>query len=195
MTKKLWKKKPKRMARAPEAKGIDHKKLPVGQVISHPVKGKFLALPLFGCIGLREKVDTPLVLLTCLLMSSPDEPKPAGTLRIELPVIEETEMATVAALERFGWDGRVWPEDEGWPSGTDDEISIRALLNQANLAATMTFPSEDQGTKTQTVSIERAKGPFLMPPLPDPEPTPDLHLVERLRGVIRNPAMFYHVDA
>ncbi len=128
-------------------------------------------------------------------MPGPSEPKPAGTLLIELPILAETEKPTVAVLESFGWDGRVWPVDEGWPTDTDDEISIRALLNQANLAATMTFPSEDEGTKTQSVNVERAKGPFLMPPLPEPETEPDPHLVERLRELCKEPAIFYPIDA
>jgi hypothetical protein len=195
MTSKKWKKKPKRMARAPEAKGIDHKKLPVGQIVSQPVKGKFLALPLFGWIALRDKVETPLVMITCLLMPGPLAPDPKGTLQIELPLIEETEMATVAALERFGWDGRVWPGDPGWPEETDDQTNIMALLEQAGLAATMVFPSGDEGTMTQTVNVERAKGPFLMPPLPQPDQDPDPSKVERLRQLRQDPSVFYHIDA
>lgn len=196
MTKKNWTKKPKRTARAAESKGLDHRKLPVGKLVSPPIKGKFIALPLFGWVALREKVDTPLVMLVCLLMPSATAPEPKGTLQIELPVVEETEMATVAALERFGWDGRVWPGDDGWPDGSEeDEANIRSLLEQAGLAATMIFPSGDEGTAAQTVSVEAPKGPFIMPPLPEPETPPDPHLVERLRSICQEPAVFYHVDA
>lgn len=188
---KKWTKKPKRIARAPEAKGIDHKKLPVGEIISQPVKGKFLALPLFGWVAIRDKHNTPLVMLTCLLMPGPNAPDPKGTIKIELPILEETEMATVAALERLGWDGRVWPGDPGWPEETDDEGNIRTLLEQAGLAATMVFPSGDQGTKTLNVNVERLRGPFLMPPLPEPEQPPDIHKVERLRQLCRDSTCFY----
>lgn len=189
---KKWTKKPKRVPRSPEAKGIDHKKLPVGEVIDKPVaKGRYLALPLFGYVALRDKVNTPLVMVTCLLMPGPAAPDPRGAIKIELPVIEETEMATVACLERFGWDGRVWPGEPGWPEDTDDEENIRALLEQAGLAATMVFPSGDKGTKTQTVEVQRAKGPFLMPPLPKPNEDPDPHKVERLRELCRDSTIFY----
>jgi len=176
-----------------EAKGVDHLKLPVGKVISVPVKGKFLTLPLFGWIGIREKKNTPLVMLILMLFRSLEDPVPRGTLQIELPVHEDTELAVLAALGRFGWDGRVWPEEEGWPPpDSDDEANLVALLEQSgNLRNTMTFPPGEEGSAVQEVTIERATGPFLMPPLPKPAEEPDEHKLKRLRELCANPAVFY----
>jgi hypothetical protein len=187
---KAWKKKPKRTARAPEAKGLDHRKLPVGQVQTSPVRGSFLALPLFGWVAQRDKVGTPLVMLGCLLLRSATDAQPRGVFQIELPVLEETELATVAALERFGWDGRVYPNDDGWPDGTDDQEQVEALMAQANLRATLTFPSGDDGAQDQEIKIERSQGPFLMPPLPKPEEDPNPQLVERLKQLCADPQIF-----
>jgi hypothetical protein len=179
--------------RPEEAKGIDHLKLPVGKVLSDPVKGEFLTLPLFGWVGIREQKNTPIVLLVVMLFRSVDDPRPRGTLQIELPVHEDTELATLAALERFGWDGRIWPEEEGWPpSGSDDEENILALLEQSGtLKNTMTFPPGEEGAAAQKVDVQRARGPFLMPPLPKAEGEPDEYKLKRFRELCANPAVFY----
>jgi hypothetical protein len=178
--------------RDPDMKGLDHRTLPTGNVISNPVKGDFLALPLFGWIAQRaDENKTPLVMLAVLLLRSIENPTPRGTLQIELPVLPETELATLATLERFGWDGRVWPVDDGWPTGSEaDEANILALMEQATLRATMTFPSDKAGA--QTVSVQRAKGPFLMPPLPEPEGDVDPVKLEKFRTLCANPRIFFN---
>jgi hypothetical protein len=169
-----------------------HRKLPVGQIVSQPVKGDFLTLPLLGWVSVRAKTETPLVMLALVLFKSVEDPSPRGTLNIELPVLPETEMATVAALERYGWDGRVWPGDDGWPTGSEqDEANMKAMLDAASLKATLVFPAGDAGNPAQSVSVQRARGPFLMPPLPTPETDPSVHLVERLREICKSPGMFH----
>lgn len=177
--------------RDPDMKGIDHRTLPTGNIISSPVKGEFLALPLFGWVAKRAQTETPLVMLAVLLIRSLEDPVPRATLQIELPILPETEKATLAALERFGWDGRVWPVDDGWPTGSEaDEANILALMEQATLRATMTFPSDKAGA--QAVSVQRAKGPFLMPPLPEPEGDVDPVKLEKLRLLCANPRIFFN---
>lgn len=170
----------------------DHLKLPVGQVTSAPVKGEFLALPLFGWVGLRRQTDTPLVMVVALLMREGGDPSPRGTIQLELPVFEDTELATLGVLERFGWDGRVWPTEEGWPSGiTEEEIQLRALMDQAGLQATLTFPPNEMGYMAQPLNVTRAKGPFLMPPLPELETEPDPIKLERLRALCQDPKVLF----
>lgn len=174
-----------------ETKGQDHRKLPVGTVKSAPVRGEFLALPLFGWVAKRAKVETPLVMIVVLLMRSLEDPRPRGTLEIELPIEEDTELATLAALERFGWDGRVWPIDDGWPTGSEtDEELVTTLMEQAKLRATMTFPSGPNGASAQTVNVERSQGPFLMPPLPAHTGEVDQAKLTRLRQLCENPRIF-----
>jgi len=179
--------------RPEESKGIDHLKLPVGKIISEPVKGKFLTLPLFGWVGIREKTNTPLVMLVVMLFRSVEDPVPKGTLQLELPVMEDTELAVLATLERFGWDGRIWPEQEGWPPPeSDDEANLLALLEQSgNLKNTLTFPPGEEGAAALEVDVQRARGPFLMPPLPEPEGEPDEFKLTRLRELCTHPVIFY----
>ena len=178
--------------RTENSEGADHHKLPVGKVLSDPIKGDFLSLPLFGWIGLREKVETPLVMLVVMLLPSLEDPSPRGTLQLELPVFPgETELPILAALERFGWDGRVWPRDPGWPTDPQDEANLKELLKQAKLANTLVFPTGDAGHALQSVSIQRARGPFLMPPLPQPEGEVDQWKLEQLRALCKEPSLFY----
>lgn len=166
-----------------------HLRLPVGTVKSEPVKGDFLTIPLFGWVSTRVKTHTPLVMLVVLLIRQGDE-TPHGTLQIELPIFAETELQTLAVLERYGWDGRVWPTDPGWPDGNgEDEESLKALIAQAGLKATFVFPPNDAGVSVQEVKVTRARGPFLMPPLPEPDREPDPHKLARLRELCDNPTM------
>ena len=179
--------------RDPGTKGLDHRTLPTGEIISNPVKGDFQALPLFGWMGKRDRVDTPLVMLVVLLMRSTEDPIPRGTLRIEHPVFPETELAILAELERFGWDGRVWPVDEGWPTGAEvDEGNILTLMEQAAVRATLTFPPNgNQGVPVQPVTVTRSRGPFLMPALRAPEGEPDPVKLIRFRQLCENPRVFF----
>ncbi len=174
-------------------KSVDHLTLPVGKVLSSPVKGKFMTLPLFGWIGIRDRKDTPLVMLVLMLFRSVEDPVPRGTLQVEFPVMEETELATLAALEMFGWDGRIWPEDEGWPPiDSEDEKNLLAFLDQSqNLQNILTFPPGEEGNAAVEVDVQRARGPFLMPPLPNPIKEVDEFKLKRLRELCTNPAIFY----
>lgn len=179
----------------PEESGIpvDHLKLPVGQVVSDPIKGEFLALPVFGWVCRRVKVHTPLVMLILILIDpSAEDPTPKGTLRLELPVFPDTELATLGLLEAFGWDGRLWPDDEGWPNGDSDaETNLKALMAQAQVSATLTFPPYDSGCSAQKVNISRAQGPFLMPPIEPYEGDPDPERLAKFRHLCENSAFLF----
>ena len=175
----------------------NHRKLPVGTVVDQaspePVRGEYLALPLFGWVSIRQKTEDPLVMLILLLIRSVEDPSPRATLQIELPVFDETINDTLAALDRFGWDGRVYPIDDGWPDGDPDQLEqITGLMEQANLRATLTFPPGDQGISVQPVKIERAKGPFLMPPLPKTDDEPEPTKLAKLKLLCENPRQFYN---
>lgn len=167
---------------------VNHRDLPVGKLLSSPIKGDFLSLPIFGWVATRAGDRVPLVMVRLLLLRSLEEPA-AGLLEIEMPFIPSTELGVFAALERFGWDGRVWPRDEGWPSGdTVDEATIRSLMENYGVRATLTFPPNDKGVALQAVTVSRAKGPFLMPPLPEPEGVADPDKLSQLRTLCQDPS-------
>lgn len=178
------------------ARGIDHNRLPTGTVLSDPIKGDFSALPLFGYVSKRDKTNTPLVMLTFLLLRDDGQGqnnfRPKGSLSIEFPVYPETEDAIVYMLDRLGWDGRVWPNDDGWPTGDPDhEATLISLMESARLRATMTFPPTETGAVSMPVSVQRARGPFLMPPLADPDGPVDAVKKEKLRALCENHKVFH----
>lgn len=170
----------------------NHLMLPAGKILTEPVKGDFLTFPLYAWIGVRVKTATPLVMLRLMLIRSLEEPQPQGLLEVELPVYEETEASTLAALERYGWDGRAWPTDEGWPSGSDsDEAMLKHYMSEAGLGASLTFPpTNDAGIAAQPVTVSRARGRFLMPPLNPPTKDPTPERLENFRKLCRNPKLF-----
>lgn len=107
-----------RAARTPDPakpKGDDHLRLPTAKVVTSPIKGEFLSFPLVGYMSVRQKVNTPLVMLIMALVKEVKKPgqppklEQKGLLQIEIPYFSETETSVLAALERLGWDGRVWP--------------------------------------------------------------------------------------
>jgi len=163
---------------------VNHLDLPVGKMISPPVRGECLALPLFGWIARRVGDRVPLVMLALLLIRSLDEPDPIGTLEVTLPCPDRNLLATARALERFGWAGGQWPQDPGWLAGdSQEEAAVRALLDQAGLKSSLTFPPGPNGVAMLDVNVARASGPYLMPPLildSDPDP----YLVEKLRTLL-----------
>jgi hypothetical protein len=179
-----------------------HYHLPVGQILSSPIKGDFLGIPLFGWVGRRDKTNTPLVMISLVLIRSLKDPKPRGTLLWELPVLPETKLATLNVLEEFNWDGRIWPSDPGWPTGFErDEQNIKVLLERAGLVATFAFPPKElppdengvpqTGSASRPFTVSRAQGPFLMPPLDEPKGEPDPLKLLRLQALCEDPQVFY----
>lgn len=164
-------------------------RLLVGKVVTSPVKGPFMGLPVLGWISVRKVTEIRLLMLGLLLLR---DGKISGMLHVECPIYPETERNTLWMLQKFGWDGRVWPRDEGWPTGSDDEEGHRHFLMQTGLEASLVFPpTETGGHATMSVDIQRAKGNFFMPPLPEAESDPDQKLVARLQELCQDYKVFY----
>jgi len=182
----------------------DHLRLPTGLIVSEdPVKGEHTALPLFAWVSVRERTQTPLLmLLTLLLDETVAELK--GSLQIEVPLMPETEPAALCLLDRLGWNGKVWPHEAGWPTGSgENEAQIKELMGQTGLKAAMVFPPIDNGnTATMPVNVQRARGPFLMPPLvveeayllrynKEPKDPEDEEKILYFRQLCANPSVFF----
>lgn len=174
----------------------DQKRLPTGTVVTSPVKGEFTTFPLLGWVGIRAKEETPLLMLALALLK---DDRIRGTLNLELPVYEgETDKAVLATIDRYGWDGRVWsPGAKGWPTGDEaNEEQIKMLLDQAGLKATLTFPPdfETGNINAQPLDVRRARGPFFLEPLPQPEVDPDPERLTQFLELCRNPGQFHRLN-
>lgn len=165
-------------------------RLPVGQVVTRPVKGDFHGLPVLGWVSRRKDQDTRLLMLALLLLRNNQL---EGMLQMECPVYPETERAVVGTLQRLGWDGRIWPMEDGWPTGViEDEQNIRHFLNTAKLEATLVFPpNSDLVNALLPLTVERAAGKFLMPPLPEPPDPLSPVLIDRFTQLCHVPTVFY----
>lgn len=167
-------------------------RLPAGRVVTAPVRGKYQTLPLLGWVARRKKSDVPLVMLALALLG--DEGI-VGVIHVELPIYRgETDEATVAALQRYGWRGGFWEQgSQEWPTGDNvNEEQLDMLIHETNsLKGSLTFPPMEEGTAVQEVEIGRAQGSFLMPPLPEPEEPVDPKLLERLHELCEDYTVFY----
>jgi hypothetical protein len=111
-----------------------------------------------------------------------------GSMTIGLPVTPKTELYVNALLQTFGWDGRVWPDEEGWPTGTPDEQQIQQLLDRAGLISTLTFPSTENGAPLIEMPVAKTSAPFHLAPFEEVN-SPPVHLA-RFRALVHNPPAF-----
>ncbi len=170
-------------------------KLPTGRLVTAPVKGQFACFPVYGTIAMRDRDQIPLVMLVVALLGGDVEEGLKGLLEIELPLYVETETATVACLERYGWSGRIWKEgDAHWPTGDDGAFEqLRGFMAEAGLQASLTFPPDPEtgNHHAQSVEVTRAAGRFLMPPLEVPTEPPGEDRVKAFRDIVRGYHDFY----
>lgn len=167
-------------------------------MLTEPLRGSYVSLPLLAWMAVRERDQTPLVMLALALLE-PDQSRICGTLEVELPLYDDTEAATLAALERYGWAGAVWSLDDPPPlDNTELAEMLKGLLAQTTekLRATLVFaPDPTTGdSMAQTVEVSRAKGRFLMPPLEVPLAPPNLELLETMRDLTRNFRFFFREE-
>lgn len=173
----------------------EEQKLPTGRLLGDPLRGTFLSLPLLGWVSVRERDRIPLVMLVLALLGQETQTL-HGILEVELPLYLDTEDATLAALERYGWSGTTWALGEPAPFGDESQGELlTGLMSQAsqNLRATLLFASGPTMTPAQEVEVTRAQGRFLMPPLPKPTEPPNPERVRALRDIVLDYRRFFAI--
>lgn len=154
---------------------------------AHP--GPCRILPVIGWI--RVEHGHPFLTLSCIMLKVLDD-RHLGTLSWNIPLNPRTERTAATLLASLGWDGRVWPQDRGWPDGLAEETGLHTLLNDAQIGATMTFPPKAQGSLVLRVEVAKMSNDFpLNPEVPAEdrrEPTDEL--VDRLHQLTAEPETF-----
>jgi len=173
----------------------EQQKLPSGRVLTQPLRGSFLSLPLLAWPCARDRRQTPLVMMVLALMSK-EMDGILGTLELELPFHADTEAPILAALERYGWAGSIWALGDPPPrDNTELAEVLKGLLEgtMQNLKATLVFESDPTtgASFAQTIEVTRAKGRFLMPPLPQPNAAPDDKRLQLLRDLVAGHVSFF----
>lgn len=160
--------------------------VPTGKVGPGRVSaGSYLALPVLAWV-----VDRAVVLAAALLDEKTQRKQ--GTIAMRFPVTPTTEAYIVAVLGEFGWDGRVWPDDPGWPTGTFEERAMWQLVTGAGLSATFTFPPTQRGALAHKVTVPMTGGLFSLDPLVRPAAVqPDAERIQKLRQLCADPKVFH----
>jgi hypothetical protein len=149
--------------------------------------GPYNLLPVLGAMH-KGKVCS-FVLITSFLLRISDEAH-VGVMNWALPFTERTEDQIATLLASFGWDGRVWPEEPGWPGDDSKEATgLRALLKGQKLLATLTFPPDpDNGNAVLRQEILRTSADFPLSPVVEDgakKATPEM--LEKLRKLAADP--------
>jgi hypothetical protein len=152
--------------------------------------GPYFLLPVL--CSLHKGRNTSYVLLTSFLLRISDDAH-VGVMNWALPFNERTEQTVATLLVSLGWDGRVWPQEPGWPGDSKEADGLKTLLAGQDLLATLTFPPDaEAGNATIRQEVLRTSANFPMNPDLNgegKEPTPE-HLA-KLRKLAEDPAPIF----
>lgn len=162
-----------------------HLELPVGEMISGPLKGDFQAMPVVSWIGVREIKATPLVMVAAVLLPLDNVEFIQGTILLEIPVTSTNESDVCRFLESVGWSGKLWPGDA---VDADTVDTLHSLSEQFSLRKTLVFDAEDPSLFK--VTVQRPRGPFLMPAIPTADVPPQDTTLQKFREILLNPTQF-----
>lgn len=174
-------------------KSTDPRDLARGRIIgadpdAHP--GPFRLLPVLGWLRPQEKY---LFLALSTIMLRVYDDRHMGTLGWSIPITERTERKVCGLLTSFGWDGRIWPQDPGWPDDAPTELAgLQPLLRDARLISTFVFPPEVQGSRVLRVDVSKISTDFPLPyecPSADYE-EPTEQQWDKFKALCQDPSMF-----
>jgi hypothetical protein len=151
--------------------------------------GPYNVLPILG--SLHKGKNTAFVHLSTFLLRIADD-EHVGVMNWVLPFNIRTEKSIVRLLASLGWDGRVWPADEGWPGDTKEARGLRELLRGQNLLSTLTFPPDgENGNRVMRLDVLRTSGEFpLSPEFGEGGIPPQSGMLDKLRELANDPCVF-----
>jgi hypothetical protein len=110
-------------------------------------------------------------------------PQVLGTCLLDTPARETNQRALAGWLAKLGWDGRVWPKEEGWPDGQEDmEKAVLKAAMKHKVAHVLVFPSGDLSSAAQSLEVKNSSGWFPLAPLEDPQDL-DPFILERYQAL------------
>lgn len=150
--------------------------------------GPYNILPIM--CSLHRGKQTSFVHIACFLLRVTDD-EHVGVMNWVLPFNPRTETQVANLLASLGWDGRVWPDEPGWPEGKE-AAGLKALLAGSNIQATLTFPPDaENGNAMLRQWVLRTSADFPLPPEVEgggKEATPEQ--MEKLRKLAIDPTCF-----
>ncbi len=121
----------------------------------------FWFLPMLGWI---EPMEVPSLFLSGALLKIGDQAY-AGSASWRVPITPGNGDAPLVLLASLGWNGMLWPEGAGWPTGFKEEDGLHLLLQRAPIANTFSFPPDpEKGNRVLKVLVSKTGGSCLQPP-------------------------------
>ncbi len=156
--------------------------------------GPFRMLPLLAYLRQDEGDPCPnLWVYSTVLLNYADTHR--GLLNWRIPLTERNIPVAVRLLGSLGWDGRVWPQDGGWPEESSQEsVGLRLIMTDMGMGSIMVFPPDaERGSAALSFLVSRSNGhQFVLPPQSSLEEGVEVRqdLDERLRGLMTNLDLF-----
>ena len=153
--------------------------------------GPYNFLPVMCTMDSSETaIVQKVVLITCFLLRIADD-KHVGVLDWIIPWNPRTEATAAKLLVGFGWDGRVWPDDEGWPGNEQEGTGLRTLLSASGFRATLTFPPASDGSnRTLRQEVLRSSQAFPLCPEVHNDIVVTPEHIEKLRTLMEDTSIF-----
>ena len=151
--------------------------------------GPYKLLPVIGWI--RAEGEGRSLVLSCIMLRQYDD-RHMGTLGWTIPINIRTGAQVLRLLAALGWDGRIWPDDAGWPDDVPEREGLKTMLRDARLSCTMVFPPDLTGTRVLRVNILTCSTDFPLEPL---VPAQDVvgvtqELRAKFRDICQDPSVF-----
>lgn len=123
-------------------------------------------LPIAGWI---EPLEVPTLVLSGALLKISDQSH-FGSGSWHLPLTPHNGDQPLIVLTSLGWTGKLWPDEDGWPTGYPEEPGLRRLISRVPILNTFSFqPHPERGNSVLKILASKSNGVFPVPPQISPE--------------------------
>ena len=161
---------------------------------SLPGVGTYWFMPVLGWIEPRDG-GIPFVMLSGSILRIADQSS-VGTGSWRIPTTAANHEAILVLLASLGWDGLIWPYDQGWPTGAPEEKGLKGLIERVPLGNTFSFaPDPKKGVRVLRIVVAKSSGSSpLAPDVGDDRVEPTDALRARFAEAAMDPTIFLSPD-
>ena len=155
--------------------------------------GLYWLLPLIGWVEPLDPHASITILGTLLKVSDQSY---AGSGVWIIPASDKNREDALRVLAALGWNGKLWPQDEEWPTGAVEEEGLRHLLERVHITNTFSFsPDPKKGNRVMKVIVSKTVGSMPLPLEVAPEDTVTVTATmrQRMDEYLADPTLFVPV--
>ena len=159
-----------------------------------PGAGMYWFMPVLGWIEPRDG-GVPFMMLSGTILRISDQSS-VGTGSWRIPTTAANTEAILVLLASLGWDGLVWPYDQGWPTGAPEEEGLKTLIHRVPLGNTFSFaPDPVKGVRVLRIVVTKSVGASPLPPdVGDDRVSPTEAMRARFAEAALDPTIFLPAD-